>query len=261
MKRIALLVAVVAAFALLGAGCDLSMNIFSGMGVPSYNASELAKNASSDPAGTVEEIEKLKESGQLDDMNSDDREDIVSALESAADNTDDPQTKQKASLLAADIQIGGDKGANTLVTNTSSLFTDLMSSDSEEPTEEDLIDSLTSGLGDLTDDELESMFTTLSAAGGNYGTFGNSIGGTYDENDLQLSDGEWGDVVLMSTMSIVLSDVYNNVKDPNTLYDVIQGEKSYDQLEFKDANYDPSTALEGESLTNIYNAAGMESLF
>jgi hypothetical protein len=65
----------------------------------------------------------------------------------------------------------------------------------------------------------------------------------------------------MSTMSIVLSDVYNNVKDPNTLYDVIQGEKSYDQLEFKDANYDPSTALEGESLTNIYNAAGMESLF
>jgi len=240
-----------AAFALIGTGCDLSLNLFSGMGLPEYDVAEIKAKADSDPAGAVEDVQTMIDSGQVTDEN---RKEILEALDTAYIKAGDTKTQQKASLLSAQVEITGNEGSKTLVSNTSSVITDVLNSPDPSSMENDeLIFSLTSGVRDSSDDELREMFETLKKASTDYSDFADLIG-----VDPELSDGEKGDLLIMATMTMVISDTYESLveDDQQVLIDFIQGDASSDDLDIALGGYDPTSSFqEGADLMKIVEYA------
>jgi hypothetical protein len=228
------------------------------MGLPEYDAAEIKANASSDPSGTVEDIETMIETEQVTDSNRQDLLDALDDAESAANTNGDIKTEQHAALLSAQIEINGDEASKTLITNTSSVINELIGvEDTSSLNEEDIISSLTSGVSTMSDAQLQDMFVALSTASGDYSSF---EGTDLTANDPGLSDGEKGDLLIMATMTIVVSDLYTNLANDTErakFRDYIRGENnvSYNDLSF-DVGYDPMSNFEDSStLMNIVSYA------
>jgi hypothetical protein len=252
MKRITLLTAAAAALALLVSGCDLSLNLFSGMGLPEYDAAEIEAKADSDPEGALEEAQdKIETDKNLTDS---EREALLRALNDIMDDSSgtiaSDKTKQKAALLSGRLEISGSAGAETLMTNTSSVITEVMNADNPSSlSSSDLISSLTNGVSGLNDSELTEMFTALGNAAEDFTSDSGDATGFLTANPMTsdyLSDGEKADLLIMATMSVVISNTYNYLSagGQQDLIDYIQGDIGDGEIE---------TSLSSETVDPLEN--------
>ncbi|MDA3941075.1 MAG: hypothetical protein PF693_17495 [Spirochaetia bacterium] len=202
MKKI-LTLGIVALVLVTMSGCQFNIfTEFDKIEIPS--AAELSDRASSDPDGFIDDVNDYIES---DSISEDDADDIVSVLEDLYNDIipSDPETQQKAAILAGAISINSDPEAKDAVNEIVSIalagYADMVAVKALFPTDET---------------EFYKMLDSMAAASDAYLEFESTLDGNGDPL-FPLTNVERGDIAQYAIVSIVITEIVSTVT-PAALY-------------------------------------------
>ncbi len=247
-------------------GCEalLTFNLFSSWDTPKTpSADEFSAMADAELLSAISDLSESDTFFEDISKDKDTRAAVVESLAEIYSSSSEAGTadKQKASLLAAEIELGT-TGAGDVVDDFVNVLTEYVEEPPESGDAEAIAETVvTKAFSSVTNDTFDETLDALLAAGEAYTYYGESLD---DGGEIVVPEGtNSGAVAQDALVAILVSEIVDTDGDqpsllsPDEFKAVVVDNEPFPE----DFSFESSPLEENEALKNILEASGLEDLF